>query len=132
MLFRSPPIGKSGRAVVGGTDAAIVVLLRSTPASRSLVSFLATARAASVWVKRGAFTSPNRRVSSKLYEDAIRRRIATALARAQTFRWDLSELQPTGFGQVEPKIFQDFLRNPGNVNVTASALERAAVQAYKK
>jgi alpha-glucoside transport system substrate-binding protein len=131
-VFAFPPIGRSGRAVVGGTDAAIVVLLRSTPASRSLVSFLATARAASVWVKRGAFTSPNRRVSPKLYEDAIRRRIATAVARAQTFRWDLSELQPTSFGPVESKIFQDFLRNPGNVNVTAAALERAAAQAYKK
>jgi len=131
-VFSFPPIGKSGRAVVGGTDAAVVVLLRSTPASRALVSFLATARAASVWVKRGAFTSPNRRVSSKLYEDAIQRHIATALARAQTFRWDLSELQPTAFGQVEPRIFQDFLRNPGNVNVTAAALERAAAQAYKK
>jgi alpha-glucoside transport system substrate-binding protein len=131
-VFAFPPIGKSGRAVVGGTDAAIVVLLRSTPASRSLVSFLATARAASVWVKRGSFTSPNRRVPSKLYDDAIRRHIATALARAQTFRWDLSELQPAAFGQDEPKIFQDFLRNPGNVNGTAAALERAAVQAYKK
>jgi alpha-glucoside transport system substrate-binding protein len=131
-VFAFPPIGRSGRAVVGGTDAAIVVLLRSTPASRSLVSFLATARAASVWVKRGAFTSPNRRVSPKLYEDAIRRRIATAVARAQTFRWDLSELQPTSFGPVESKIFQDFLRNPGNVNATAAALERAAAQAYKK
>ncbi len=135
-VFAFPPIGKSGRVVVGGTDAAIVVLLRSTPASRSLVSFLATARAASVWVKRGDFTSPNRRVSSKLYEDGIRRHIATALARAQIFRWDLSELQPAAFGstsgQGEPKIFQDFLRNPGNVNGTAAALERAAVQAYKK
>ncbi len=135
-VFAFPPIGKSGRVVVGGTDAAIVVLLRSTPASRALVSFLATARAASVWVKRGDFTSPNRRVPSKLYEDAIRRHVATALARAQTFRWDLSELQPAAFsspvGQAEPKIFQDFLRSPGNVNGTAAALERAAVQAYKK
>ena len=135
-VFAFPPIGKSGRVVVGGTDAAIVVLLRSTPASRALVSFLATSRAASVWVKRGDFTSPNRRVPSKLYEDAIRRRVATALAQAQTFRWDLSELQPPAFasaaGQGEPKIFQDFLRNPGNVNGTAAALERAAVRAYKQ
>jgi ABC-type glycerol-3-phosphate transport system substrate-binding protein len=135
-VFAFPPIGKSGRVVVGGTDASIVVLLRSTPASRALVSFLATSRAASVWVKRGGFTSPNRRVSAKLYEDGIRRRIASALARAQLFRWDLSELQPPAFasttGQGEPKIFQDFLRNPGSVNATAAALERAAVQAYKK
>jgi hypothetical protein len=135
-VFAFPPIGKSGRVVVGGTDASIVVLLRSTPASRALVSFLATSRAASVWVKRGSFTSPNRRVSAKLYEDGIRRRIASALARAQLFRWDLSELQPPAFasttGQGEPKIFQDFLRNPGTVNATAAALERAAVQAYKK
>jgi ABC-type glycerol-3-phosphate transport system substrate-binding protein len=132
-VFAFPPIGNSGRVVIGGTDSSIVVLIRSTPASRSLVSFLATSRAASIWVKRGGFTSPNRRVSSKLYEDAIRRRVATALARAQIFRWDLSELLPAAFGSTaEPKIFQDFLRNPSSVNATAAALERAAVQAYKK
>jgi alpha-glucoside transport system substrate-binding protein len=135
-VFSFPSIGKSGRVVVGGTDAAIVVLLRSTPASRSLVSYLATARAASVWVKRGGFTSPNRRVGSKLYSDEIRQRTATALARAQVFRWDLSELQPPAFGAVAvqglPKLFQDFLRKPGNVNGTAAALERAARRAYGK
>ncbi|MDQ5821487.1 MAG: extracellular solute-binding protein [Actinomycetota bacterium] len=135
-VFSFPSIGKSGRVVVGGTDTAIVVLLRSTPASRSLVSYLATARAASVWVKRGDFTSPNRRVGSKLYADAIRQRTATALARAQVFRWDLSELQPAAFGatasQGLPKLFQDFLRNPSSVNGTAAALERAATRAYGK
>jgi ABC-type glycerol-3-phosphate transport system substrate-binding protein len=133
-VFSFPPIGKSGRVVVGGTQAAIVVLLRSTPASRSLVSFLATSRAASVWVRRGGFSSPNRRIPAKLYADGIQQRTAAALARAQVFRWDLSELQPTAFGttagQGESKLFQDFLRNPGNVNGTAASLERAAARAW--
>jgi alpha-glucoside transport system substrate-binding protein len=135
-VFQFPPIGKSGPVVVGGTDAAIVVLLRSTPASRSLVTFLASARAATALATHGDFASPNRRVSAKAYGEGIRQRTALALARAKTFRWDLSELQPVAFGgtgnQGEAKLFQDFLRNPKNVNGTAAALERAAARAYKQ
>lgn len=135
-VFPFPPIGKSGPVVVGGTDAAIVVLLRSTPASRSLVTFLASARAGSALASHGDFASPNRRVGAKAYPNGIRQRTALALAHAKTFRWDLSELQPPAFGgtaaQGEAKLFQDFLRNPKNVNAIAAALERAAARAYKQ
>jgi ABC-type glycerol-3-phosphate transport system substrate-binding protein len=135
-VFPFPPIGKSGPVVVGGTDASIVVLLRSTPASRSLVTFLASARAASALASHGDFTSPNRRIGAKAYPNGIRQRTALALARAKIFRWDLSELQPPVFGgtasQGEAKLFQDFLRNPKNVNGTAAALEHAAARAYKQ
>jgi alpha-glucoside transport system substrate-binding protein len=47
----------------------------------------------------------------------------------------MSDEQPVSFGgtpgQGEWKIFQDFLRNPKNINGTTRALESAAVKAYK-
>ena len=56
--------------------------------------------------------------------------------KAKTFRFDISDLQPAAFGgtvgQGEFKIFQDFLKNPNNVDGIAAQLEAAAAKAYKK
>ena len=50
------------------------------------------------------------------YQDPLNRATAIALARAQIFRFDMSDLQPASFGatagQGEWKLFQDFLKNP--------------------
>ena len=72
---------------------------------------------------------------SSCYLDSILRKAAQDVTEAQTFRFDMSDEQPVGFGgtpgQGEWKIFQDFLRNPKNINGTTRALESAAVKAYK-
>jgi alpha-glucoside transport system substrate-binding protein len=131
-VFAFPPIGKSGIAVVGGGDTA--VMFKDSPGARALVEYLATPEAASIWAKRGGFSSPNQKVPASVYPDAITRSTATALAKAKTFRFDMSDLQPASFGgtvgQGEFKIFQDFLKSPKNVNGIASALEAAAAKAY--
>ena len=48
----------------------------------------------------------------------------------------MSDLQPASFGgtvgQGEFKIFQDFLKNPKNVNGIAASLESSAAKAYAK
>jgi ABC-type glycerol-3-phosphate transport system substrate-binding protein len=130
-----PAIGKSGsNVVVGGGDTA--VMFKDTPAARALIKYLATPQAGSIWAKRGGFASPNKKVSASVYPDAITRTTAVALAKAKTFRFDMSDLQPAAFGgtvgQGEFKIFQDFLKKPSNVNGIASALEASAAKAYKK
>lgn len=90
--------------------------------------------AATIWAERGGFSSPNKGVPASAYPDAITRSIATSLARAATFRFDLSDLQPAAFGgtagQGEWQILQDFLRNPKDVEGTAAKLEAAAARAY--
>ena len=66
--------------------------------------------------------------------DEILRRSAVALAEAETFRFDLSDLQPSEFGgtvgQGLFKLFQDFLANPDNVDGIAKQMEDAAAKAY--
>jgi alpha-glucoside transport system substrate-binding protein len=83
----------------------------------------------------GRFSSPNKKVPASAYPDPITRRTATALAKAKTFRFDLSDLQPASFGgtpgQGEWKDLQDFLKNPKNVDGTAAQLEKDAAKAYK-
>jgi alpha-glucoside transport system substrate-binding protein len=132
-VFAFPSVDGSQPAVVGGGDT--VMMFKDTPAARALISYLATPEAASIWVKRGGFSSPNKNVPATDYPDAITRETATALAKASTFRFDLSDLEPSAFGgtvgQGEFKLFQDFLKSPSNVNGIAQQLETAAAKAFK-
>ena len=118
--------------VVGGGDS--ITVFKDTPAVRAFVRFLATPEAAQVWAARGGFSSPNKGVSASTYPDQITRTVATAVANARTFRFDMSDLAPAAFGgtpgQGEWKILQDFATNPSDVNGTAAKLEAAAAKAY--
>jgi alpha-glucoside transport system substrate-binding protein len=96
---------------------------------------MATPEAAAVWAKFGGFSSPNKNLSPSAYPDDITRKTATGLAKAETFRFDMSDLAPAAFGgtpgQGEWKILTDFLQNPTDVNGTATKLESAAAKAFK-
>jgi alpha-glucoside transport system substrate-binding protein len=132
--FPFPSIGGSKPAIVGGGD--IVVMFKDTPAAEALIKYLATAQAATIWAKRGGFSSPNKNVQGGAYKDPLNRATALALAHAPVFRFDMSDLEPAAFGsstgQGEWKLFQDFLQNTKDVNGTASKLEAAAAKAFKK
>jgi len=133
-VFSFPSVNGSQPAVVGGGDT--VMMFKDTPASRALIQYLSTPEAASIWAKRGGFSSPNKNVSAAVYPDAMTRTTAVALAHAKLFRFDMSDLQPAAFGgtvgQGEFKDFQDFLKNPSNVDGVASELEADAKKAFAK
>jgi len=132
-VFPFPSVGDSGSAVVGGGDS--IATFRDTPAVRAFVEFLASEDGARAWAERGGFSSPNRNIGEDVYPDELTARTATAIAEAETFRFDMSDLAPAAFGgtagQGEWKILQDFLANPSDVDGTAQALERAAARAFR-
>ncbi|HEY0416892.1 MAG TPA: extracellular solute-binding protein [Gaiellaceae bacterium] len=132
-VFPFPAIGNTKGFVEGGGDE--LMMFKDTPATRALVSYLATGAAQSIWAKRGGYTAPAKTVPASAYPDAITRATATAVGKAKAFVFDLSDLQPASFGatvgQGEFKIFQDFLRNPSNADGIASSLESAASRAYR-
>ncbi len=109
-------------------------MFRDTPAIRALVGYLATGEAQTIWAKLGGYSAPAKTVPASAYPDAITRTTATAIGKATTFRFDLSDLQPASFGgtvgQGEFKIFQDFLKSPSNATGIAQSLESAAAKAY--
>jgi alpha-glucoside transport system substrate-binding protein len=131
-VFTFPSVDGSGNTVVGGGDE--LMMFRDTPAIRALVNYLATGEAQSIWAKFGGYSAPAKTVDASVYPDDITRTTATAIGQAETFRFDLSDLQPASFGgtvgQGEFKLFQDFLKSPSNVNGIASQLESAAAKAY--
>ena len=60
-------------------------------------------------VSRGRFTSPNRNVDEAAYADEITAATATGLTEAETFRFDMSDLQPSAFGGTPGAgLFKDF------------------------
>jgi alpha-glucoside transport system substrate-binding protein len=132
-VFPFPAIGNTKGYVEGGGDE--LMMFKDTPATRALVSYLATGPAQTIWAKRGGYTAPAKTVPASAYPDAITRTTASAVGQAKAFVFDLSDLQPASFGgtvgQGEFKLFQDFLKSPSNVNGIAQQLETAAAKAFK-
>lgn len=132
-FFDFPQIGDAGAAVVGGGDAAVA--LTDNEAAQELLAYLATPEAAEVWAAKGGFTSANQNVDTSVYPDELTGRSAEAVANAEVFRFDLSDLQPAAFGGTVGKglflRFQDFLQNPDDPQAVAEALEKDAAKAFK-
>ena len=130
--FDFPAIDGSPSTVLGGGD--FVVMFDDSPAARALVEYLATAEAAEIRARGGGYSSANKNVSETAYEDPLLRQTAKAIGDAEVFRYDLSDLQPAKFGatvgQGQWKLFQDFLRNPDDVDGIAQQLESAAKRAF--
>ncbi len=131
-VFAFPSIDDSPPVVVGGGDT--VAMFNDSEAAQALVQYLATPEAAQVWAERGGFASLAQDLDTSVYPDAITQTTAGAIGEAETFRFDLSDLQPAEFGgtvgQGLFKLFQDFYANPGNVDQIAQQMEQAAARAY--
>jgi alpha-glucoside transport system substrate-binding protein len=131
-VFPFPNVNGSAPVVVGGGD--IVIMFKDSPAAQAFVKFLATPEAAQAWAERGGFSSANKNLDPNVYPDPILKTTASAIAEADTFRFDLSDLQPASFGatvgQGMWKDFQDFLANPSDVDGTAQKLESQAKKAF--
>jgi alpha-glucoside transport system substrate-binding protein len=131
-VFDFPAIDGSPATVVGGGDT--VIMFKDSPAARALIEYLATPEAAEIWARRGGYSSANKNVDDSAYEDPLLRQTATAIGDAEVFRFDLSDLQPAAFGATVGrglwKEFQDFLRNPDDVDGAAQQMEQSAAKAF--
>ena len=128
-FFDFPEIGDTGKIVVGGGNE--VIMFKDSPAAQALVEYLASPEAGEIWAKRGGFSSPNKNVGEDVYSDELTKRSATALANADDFLFDMSDLAPAAFGSdAEFSLLQDFFKSQ-DVDGTAQKLEAAAAKAYK-
>ena len=132
-VFDFPSINGSPPAVVGGGDS--VVMFRDSDAARGLVEYLTTEEAARTIVTEGPWSSLHTDLDPSVYDDPIRRRTGQGLLEAETFRFYLADLQPPEFGATVGqglwKLFQDFLRDPSNVDGIAAQIEKAAAKAFE-
>ena len=137
-FFEFPEIegGAAAGGIVGSGD--VGVALTDNPAAQEFLAFLATPEAAEAWASLGGFTSPNLNLSLDVYPDEISRRIAEGVVEAteaDTFRFDMSDLQPPEFGATAGRgmwlRMQDFLKDPSDVQGVAQSLESDAKKAFK-
>jgi alpha-glucoside transport system substrate-binding protein len=135
-VFAFPTIGSGPGATAVNIGGDLIVTFRTNPAIAAFETFLATPEAAAAWAKSGGFSTGNHNMSPSVYPDPITRATAVPVARAKSVVFDMSDNQPASFGatagQGEWGLFQDFLRNPKNVQGIAAKLEAAATKAYKK
>ena len=133
-VFDFPSIDGSESVVVSGGDT--IIMFNDSPAAQALVEYLATPEAAEVWAARGGFSSTNVNLDTSVFPDEISQRTAEALVDAETVKFDLSDLQPVGFGatvgQGMWQAFIEFLRNPDDVDGAAQQLEREAKRSGPK
>jgi ABC-type glycerol-3-phosphate transport system substrate-binding protein len=131
-VFTFPSIEGSKPSVVGGGD--LFIKFKDSPAANAFLEYLTTTDAAEVWAKIGGFSSPNKHLDDSVYPDEITRTTASALAEADTFRFDLSDLQPAAFGGTPGqglfKAFTDFVANPNNIDQITKKMEADAKKAF--
>jgi alpha-glucoside transport system substrate-binding protein len=131
------PVIKPGPGATGAEISGdLIVTFRDTPAIRAFLTFLASPQAAAAWAKKGGFATGNHNLNPATLANAIERANQVTLAHAKSVVFDMSDEQPASFGatasQGEWGLFQDFLKNPSNVNGIAQKLESSAAAAYKK
>jgi len=131
-VFTFPSIDGSAPAAVGGGD--LCVNFKESEAATAFLKYLTTPEAAEIMVSKGGFTSPNKNVDESAYSDEITRSTATALTDAETFRFDMSDLQPSSFGGTPGaglfKAFTDFVQNPDDIDGITQKMEADANKAF--
>jgi alpha-glucoside transport system substrate-binding protein len=131
-VFDFPSIEGSEPAVMGAGD--LFVKFTDNPAADAFLEYLTTPEAAEIWASLGGFSSPNKNLSTDVYPDELTQTTAGALAEAEVFRFDMSDLQPAAFGgtpgQGMWKHFTDFVANPDDIDGTADKLEADAAKAF--
>jgi alpha-glucoside transport system substrate-binding protein len=131
-VFTFPSVNDSGPAVVGSGD--LCVTFKASEAATAFLEYLTTPDAAEIWASRGGFSSPNKNLDPSVYPDEITRTNASALAEAENFRFDASDLMPSAFGGTPGaglfKAFSDFVQNPDDIDGITQQMETDAKKAY--
>ncbi|PRX92332.1 ABC transporter substrate-binding protein [Allonocardiopsis opalescens] len=130
-VFPFPAVGDMAPVVVGGD---IAVAMSDSEGAQELLQFLASPEAGTEWAGLGGYLSPNSDVAADAYPDELTQQLAqTILDAGDNVRYDLSDQVPSAFGATEGSgmwaVLQDFLRDPGDPEATAQALEDAAAEA---
>jgi ABC-type glycerol-3-phosphate transport system substrate-binding protein len=131
-FFDFPSIDGSPAAVVGGGD--VAVTFTGTDAALAFMEYLARPESAEIWAAQGGFSSMNQKVDTSVYPDDITRRAADALASAELFVFDGSDLVPAALGATGGAgiwgALQEWLADQGNVDAILAQLQTEAEAAF--
>jgi alpha-glucoside transport system substrate-binding protein len=110
-----------GGGVTGGAN--IAYAFNANPGTCSFLSYLAGADAQSVWVKRGSFTSVNKKVPLDSYPDPVSKKLAQQLTTAKTFRFDLDDAIGGAVQTAEFKGIIQYLQQPNTLQQILQSIQ---------
>ena len=113
-------------AVEGAGD--LFGMFHDTPAARSLMAYLVTPAAQSIWVGIGGALSPNKLVNN--YPDDIARRSGELLANAKFFVFDASDNMPTAMNAEFEKEILVLVKDPTKIDAILADLDTTQASAY--
>lgn len=115
-------------AVTGGAD--LVVAMRDNTAVRQFMTYLSSADAQAIWVKRGGATSINRVVDLADYPNNVSRASARMLIDATTFRFGAGDLMPVAVQKTFWQQIQRFIADQSQLDSILTTIELVAQRAY--
>jgi alpha-glucoside transport system substrate-binding protein len=113
-------------AVEGAGD--LFGMFHDTPSARSLMAYLVTPAAQSIWVGIGGALSPNKLVNN--YPDDIARRSGALLADAKFFVFDASDNMPTAMNAEFEKEILVLVKDPTKIDAVLADLDNTQASAY--
>ncbi|MEP7360343.1 MAG: extracellular solute-binding protein [Chloroflexota bacterium] len=128
-FFVMPDINSAyAGALTGGGD--MFGMFHDTPQARSLMAYLTTVDAQSIWAARGGYISANTGVPSSVYKDDSDRKAATALQNASSFRFDGSDSMPGEMNQAFFDAMVALAANPADEDNILMSLDATQATAY--
>jgi alpha-glucoside transport system substrate-binding protein len=113
-------------AVEGSGD--LFGMFNDTPQAKSLVAYLATADAQSIWVGRGGALSANKNVTN--YPTDILKKAAGDLATAKIFRFDASDNMPQAMNDAFFSAIVTYVQDPSKLDSVLANLDTVQTSAY--
>jgi alpha-glucoside transport system substrate-binding protein len=115
------------KAVEGAGD--LFGMFHATDAAKSLMKYLVTADAQDIWVKAGGALSANKNATS--YPDAFSKNAGAAVANAEQFVFDASDLMPSDMNAAFWSHLVSLTSGSETVDEALEALQKVADDAYK-
>jgi alpha-glucoside transport system substrate-binding protein len=103
-------------------------MFHDTPAAKSLMKYLVTAKAQDIWVQAGGALSANKNATS--YPDDVSKRSAEVIANAKNFVFDASDGMPTAMNDAFIKAMVALTNGSKSIDQALSDLDTAQKDAY--
>jgi alpha-glucoside transport system substrate-binding protein len=126
-FFPFPDINTSFAGAVEGSGD-LFGMFNDTPQAKSLIAYLATAQAQSIWVGKGGAISANKSVTN--YPSDILKKAAGDLASAKIFRFDASDNMPQAMNDAFFKGIVDYTKDASKLDSVLTNLDTVQTSAY--
>jgi len=113
------------------TSADLMGMFTDTPQAASLMRYLVTVEAQSIWPSIGGAVSGNSAVPLDVYPDEVSRRLADALYSADTVKYDASDKMPAEMEAAFRTAILDYVKSPGDLDSILETAEGVRAGAYE-